>query len=249
MNDRMAFSLLLIVAMITGAMAPGGGAIAQEASSPSYVLESSVVASSGGESSSPGFSVAGVAGQTVAPGFAEGVEFTADNGFLNDSDLDADGVGGSEDLCPSEFAGCSDLDHDGCIDLPDPDGDGDLVTVGACDCNDALGETWKRPGEALALRFPLSGGSSDLLEWDPPLAPGSSSVFYGVLRSTDPTDFASPATACFQASTPDLTDFESPSAEPIFYYLIRARNLCPDGFGTLGTNANQVLRTGKDCYQ
>ena len=45
-----------------------------------------------------------------------------------------------------------------------------------------------------------------------------------------------------------LTDFESPIAEPIFYYLVRARNLCPDGLGTLGTTANQVLRTGKDCY-
>jgi hypothetical protein len=244
MIDRMAFSLLLMVAM-----APYGGTVAEEASSPSYVLESSVVASSGGESSSPGYSVAGVAGQTVEPGFAEGVEFTADNGFLNDSDLDADGVGGSEDLCPTEFSSCFDLDHDGCIDLPDPDGDGDLVTVGACDCDDALGGSWKRPGEALSLRFPLTSGSSDLLEWDPPLDLGSSSVFYGILRSTDPADFTSPATACFQASTPDLTDFESPSAEPIFYYLIRARNLCPDGFGTLGTTANQVLRTGKDCYQ
>ena len=120
MIKRMVSLLLLMMVMIAGAMAPDGGPVAEEASSPNYVLESSVVASSGGESSSPGFSVSGVAGQTIEPGFAEGVEFNADNGFLNDSDLDADGIGGSEDLCPSQFAGCSDLDHDGCIDLPDP---------------------------------------------------------------------------------------------------------------------------------
>jgi hypothetical protein len=231
-----------------GLLVLAGGAMAQEASSPSYILESSVLANSGGESSSPSYSVAGVAGQTVEPGFAEGVEFTADNGFLNDGDLDADGVGGSEDLCPTVFAGCLDLDHDGCIDLPDPDGDGDGVTVGGCDCDDGVGGSWKRPGEALGLRFPLTGGSPDLLEWDPPLDPGASSVFYGILRSTNPADFTAPATACFQSSTPDLTDFESPTAEPIFYYLVRARNLCPDGLGTLGTTANQVLRTGRDCY-
>jgi hypothetical protein len=224
----------------------GRWAIAEEASSPSYTLDSSVVASSGGESSSPSYTLLGVAGQSVETGYIEGIEFNADNGFFNDSDLDGDGVGGSEDLCPTQFSGCLDLDHNGCVDSPDPDGDGDGVTIGGCDCNDAEILFWDRPGETGALS--VTGASVADLSWTPPLDPGGSVVFYDVLRSLQAGDFVSPATDCYSAGAdPSLSDAELPDPGIVFFYLVRGVNGCAEGVGSLGVSSNLVLRTGRVC--
>jgi len=98
-------------------------------------------------SGSPTFSVDAVLGQSVQQGETTGVSFGANTGFFNDIDPDQDGILGTADLCPGEFAGCADVDEDGCIDVPDADADTDGVSAGSCDCNDsASSQLNPRPG-------------------------------------------------------------------------------------------------------
>lgn len=241
--------LLAVVACVAGILVlPGGLPSAEEGSSPNYVLERTVLSGGGGESSSPSYSLLATAGQGVECGDAESPAFSADTGFLNDIDLDSDGIAGLDDLCPTQFAGCADINVDGCVDLPDPDGDGDGVTVGGCDCDDANEESWKTPGEVVnLLLFPLSGESATLV-WEPPLAPGGSPVFYEVLHSLDPSDFVSLNTECTEVG-PDtsIVHAAAPGLGEAFFYLLRGTNSCPVSQGTLGVSSNSVLRTGRDC--
>jgi hypothetical protein len=243
------FSVLTIVACAAGLLGlPDGLPSAEEGSSPNYVLERAVLSAGGGESSSPSYSLLATAGQGVECGDAESPAFSTDTGFLNDIDLDSDGIAGLADMCPTQFAGCADVNADGCIDLPDPDDDGDGVTVGECDCDDGSGEMWRTPGEVVNLfLFPLSGESA-VLTWEPPLAPGGSPVYYEVLRSLDASDFVSLNTEC-AAAGPDtsIVDAAAPGQGEVFFYLLRGTNGCPVGQGTLGVASNSVLRIGRDC--
>lgn len=237
----------VIVAAMALALS-AGIAPAEEASSINYVMERSVLSGGGGESSSPNYSLVATAGQGVESGNADSAAYSTNIGYLNDIDLDSDGIYGLDDLCEAQFAGCLDLDGNGCIDFPDPDGDGDGITMGQCDCNDGIGEFWGTPGEVVNLQIlPLGGGSATLL-WDPPLPPGGDPVHYEVLRSADASDFLSLPTECVIAGIDTSVGEPSvPVPGSALFYLLRGTNGCPAGQGTLGAASNEVLRAGRDC--
>jgi hypothetical protein len=61
------------------------------------------------------------------------------------------------------------------------------------------------------------------------------------------------ATTCIDGNDSDLvsTDSGSISAGIIYFYLVRAEDGCPDGFGTYGSGyssaSGSTPREGKDC--
>lgn len=81
-----------------------------------YVLQKGVVSSGGGTISSGTYSVYGAAGQSSPIGDNASSEFSMNTGFLDDSDLDGDGVLKDRDACPLENSTGFDADVDGCID-------------------------------------------------------------------------------------------------------------------------------------
>jgi hypothetical protein len=239
---------LLGAAAIALSVAGGSAPLAQESSSPDYVMQRAALTAGGGESSSPGYVLLAATGQCIEGGGAEGVAFAANAGFHNDIDLDGDGILGPEDLCPGQFAGCWDADANGCVDVPDPDGDGDGVTLGQCDCDDLMGEVWRTPGEARNLRLSPLTGAEALLEWDPPLEAGCLAPTYEVLRSADAADFLAQGTVCLDPGlATTVTDPEAGAVGEILFYLARAKNGCPVSQGILGHTANDVLRAGRAC--
>jgi len=153
--------------------------------------------------------------------------------------------GGRYCVCDARFY------HDG-----DGDGFGDpTLSVRGCvappgyvsagtDCNDGDAGLWATPGEVRNVLLP----DPEALTWDPPSSSGASSVLFDVLRGIRPFDFIS-GTLCVLSDTPNLatTDAEMPSAGTAFFYLVRAQNSCPNGQGSLGTDSNGVLRTGRTC--
>ena len=157
---------------------------------------------------------------------------------------------GLTDLCPEEYAACHDLDADGCIDLPDVDGDTDGVTAGQCDCNESDPDIWGTPSEVrnLALsRDPVTGMTT--LTWTLPVEPGGAVVPYDVIRSASRSDFVTSAVCIESGDSSDMTatDSDDPSPSSALYYLVRGANDCALGEGTVGNRSNLVLRTARSC--
>jgi hypothetical protein len=99
------------------------------------------------------------------------------------------------------------------------------------DCNDANAGVWAVPGETGKVVFL----GPETMSWNPPGQPGGTlpSLFYDVLRSGSPGDFM--AATCIEAddgADAAAIDVESPAADNVFHYLVRAQNAC--GSGTLG---------------
>ncbi|MBP7147914.1 MAG: FG-GAP repeat protein [Acidobacteria bacterium] len=138
-------------------------------------------------------------------------------------------------------AGCVDRDADGYGELSDPSC---LALVP--DCNDGDPGAWGTPGPAAGLVF--SGKST--LSWSAPTDPGAhlASLVYDTLRSGAASNFL--LADCIEtADGADTTaeDAAKPSTGRASFYLVRARNSCPSGTGSLGTSSAGVERAGAAC--
>ena len=237
--------LLLVVAATAGRPA------AQEATSASYVLETSAMTMAGGETSSPSYHMRVAVGLAVEAGETTSASYTASYGLYNGLDADGDGIAGANDLCPTEFSGCNDTDFDGCIDVPDVDADVDGVTAGSCDCDDVNGSIWGTPGEVLnVLGDKDPAGLGTIFSWTIPADPGGTSPRYDTIRSSNLTNFVTGAT-CVETDDPFDTmalDGVDPLAQIAFYYLVRAENDCNGiSAGGVGTSQGIYARAARDC--
>jgi hypothetical protein len=136
----------------------------------------------------------------------------------------------------------------GCIDR-DGDGFGDsgdascLSLVPDCDDHDAT--IWGTPGEIRNVRFVTKVTQI----WDPPLEPGAltSALVYDTLRAVAPSGFLS-ATCMETSDGPNTTAGDPlPSPGQSFFYLGRAKNACPQGIGSFGTDGHGVPRSARSC--
>jgi hypothetical protein len=159
-------------------------------------------------------------------------------GCSNGIDDDCDGLDDCADLDCCTVAACQD----------GIDADGDHVAE--CDCNDANGSVWSRPGEARDLVATQQAGTT-LLSWSPPVDDGAAAVTYSAVRSSSASDFAS-AGVCLtlaNASQPVATDAQTPAPDAMFCYLVRAENGCPGDLGTgpLGYSSTSAEVPGPSC--
>src|SRR5262249_8197704 len=127
------------------------------------------------------------------------------------------------------------------------DVDGDGVRICAGDCDDANASVWATPGEVRDLRLTDSGGMTTLT-WSPPASPGGSVSRYDTIRSLLPYDFVNGA-VCVESDGTDTTslDGDLPPAGSAAAYLVRCKNDCPQGDGSLGADSNNVPRVGRTC--
>jgi hypothetical protein len=141
-----------------------------------------------------------------------------------------------------------DDDCDGAIPPAEADNDGDLVPQCAPDCDDTAFQVWDTPGEVAGLILD-GGGASTTLTWSPPAGSAAAAMVYDVLRSAVAADFVLGAVCLESGDGPDVSalDAESPAPGEVFYYLVRGRNACPAGVGTLGFDSNGVERPGRNC--
>ena len=128
----------------------------------------------------------------------------------------------------------------------DPSADGDLDGVAACfDCDDRNPAAWGVPGEVAGL---VLGADAATVSWSSPPSPGAVSVIYDLLRSDAASDFTTQG-LCLASGVADTSavDAQSPDLGAAFFYLVRARNACPGGVGTLGSNSAGVPRATPIC--
>ena len=159
-------------------------------------------------------------------------------GCTNGVDDDCDGLDDCADLDCCTVAACQD----------GIDADGDHVAE--CDCNDGNGAVWSRPGEARNLLAAQQAGTT-VLSWSAPVDDGATAVTYSALRSTSAAGFASNAVCLTLAdpAQPLASDAQSPAADALFCYLVRAKNGCPGvlGAGPLGYSSANVEVAGPSC--
>lgn len=115
------------------------------------------------------------------------------------------------------------------------------------DCDDANAAVWSTPGEVTAVAWDSAGA----LRWTAPQGQAAgglpASLRFDVLRSEDPASWI--AATCVAIGTPasELAEADVPAAGSRFAYLVRARNDCPAGLGTLGETSAGVERVGVGC--
>jgi hypothetical protein len=128
------------------------------------------------------------------------------------------------------------------------DGDGD-ARPSLCDCNDADPLVWSTPGEVQGLVVYDDPSLGPTIGWNAPGVLGGAVAAYDVLRSFLPSDFMSPASCLPSLDPSGLTraDADDPPPGGLFSYLVRARNGCPTGSGTLGAGSNGAPRSGRTC--
>ena len=180
------------------------------------------------------------------------------------ADLDGDGLspcgGDCDDATSSIFPGapelCDGLNND-CnsptwpstfgTDNADLDNDGTRVCQN--DCNDANATIWATPSEVQQVNLSRSQatGYSWIHVTFGPSMPGASSVRYDYLRSEIAWDFSS--VNCIEANGDAAggPDPDIPVPGAVFFYLVRARNGCPDGLGPLGSGSDGVPRAATGC--
>ena len=115
------------------------------------------------------------------------------------------------------------------------------------DCDDASAPVWSTPGEAWNLILErLSPGAESTLLWSPPVAVGGApaAVRYDTLRSAIASNFTDAAT-CLEVDGTDATstDATDPTPGQTLFYLVRAKNACPGGTGTLGWSSSGMERS------
>ena len=136
----------------------------------------------------------------------------------------------------------------GCIDR-DGDGFGDSVDASclslAPDCDDHDATIWATPGEIRNVRFVTKVTQV----WDPPLEPGAltSALVYDTLRATAPSNFLSAACAETSDGPNTAAGDPIPSVGQSFFYLGRAKNACPQGIGSFGTDSHGAPRPARSC--
>jgi hypothetical protein len=132
------------------------------------------------------------------------------------------------------------LNSGGVTSTVDMDDDGRCDTN---DCDESNGDAWATPSEVPGLVF----ANRETLQWELPEEPGGVTPLYDTLRSFDPTDFVT-ATVCVNENSEqtETTDPDSPPANEVQYYLVRAASACP-AVGSLGSGSDGVPRTGRVC--
>jgi hypothetical protein len=123
------------------------------------------------------------------------------------------------------------------------DNDGDGLSACASDCDDTRSSVWNPPGEARSLRF----DSATLLRWTEPLDPGGMEplTYDALLSYYYPDRFDDPLyNECVVWDTPDTSANAYYAEADLQYYLVRAKNSCPVGTGSLGFASNGDERAG-----
>ena len=171
----------------------------------------------------------------ISSGFGD--ESTEDdylNGSVGAVDFDMDGIDNPSDLCP--------LDAD-----PNQENDDGDIRGNVCDCLPLDSGAWEKPPwEVPDLNF----FDSETLQWQK--APdffGATAVQYDTVRAGNPSDFRSAFTCVESGDGSDMqaVDASTPGLGEVFYYLIRARNACPNSEGSLGTSSDGTELIGAPC--
>ena len=112
------------------------------------------------------------------------------------------------------------------------------------DCDDSNPDARAFPSEVGTLLFE----NETTISWAPPGDPGGWALTYDVLGSSDCNDFSAAAVclATDVAATSTVT-MDAPPVGSIWYYLVRGRNACASGTGTLGVDSSGHPRTGRTC--
>ncbi len=163
------------------------------------------------------------------------------------SQSDADGICDSLDNCPN-------LDNLTQLDT-DLDGFGD-----ACDCAVSDNHLWSPPSGVQGLTLvhdvvPGKGNKPDVgtttLNWNVPADPGGTAtpLFYDTIRSENAADFGASATCIESDDNLDMTstDEVTPAPGQVFFFVVRAENVCPLGLGSIGAASDGTLRTARSC--
>jgi hypothetical protein len=137
--------------------------------------------------------------------------------------------------------GCIDRDGDGFGDS----GDASCLSL-VPDCNDFDATIWGTPGEIRNVRFVTKFQQV----WDPPIEPGAltGALVYDTLRAVSPSGFLS-AVCVETGDGPNTTAADPlvPSAGQSIFYLGRAKNACPQGIGSFGTDSHGAPRPAQSC--
>ncbi|MFQ5670725.1 MAG: M36 family metallopeptidase [Acidobacteriota bacterium] len=180
-------------------------------------------------------------------------------------DLDGDGASACsdcDDAQPAIFPGgpqvCDGLNNDcaapgwpGLANTNESDDDGDSFSECDGDCDDTLAAAWNTPGEVLGLSLSHDAATATTaLSWQAPALPGSVSLVHDVVRATDASGFDTG----FCLESDDGTDtVASDTSDPllgeVFFYLVRAENICPGvlGQGGLGLTSSALPRSAVSC--
>jgi hypothetical protein len=125
--------------------------------------------------------------------------------------------------------------------LADLDGDGVLSCQ---DCDDRNPAVWGLPGEVTGLLF----SDTVTINWSPPAVVGGTVVGYDLLRSGIASDFrTSGECVASEVKETAASDTSNPPLASGYFYLVRARNACPSGLGTLGTASSGAPRPAAAC--
>ena len=108
-----------------------------------------------------------------------------------------------------------------------------------------MGDSWATPGEVTNV---FIVADTNIITWDPPLAPGGNALVYDVIRSSDPTDFVTNAD-CIETDDGADTQAIDPESPPSggYFYLVRAQNSCPVGEGPVGNTSAGPPRIAASC--
>jgi len=112
------------------------------------------------------------------------------------------------------------------------------------DCDDSNPDARAFPSEVGTLLFE----NETTISWAPPGDPGGWALTYDVLGSSDCNDFSAAAVCvATDVAATSIIHEEAPAPGAVWYYLVRARNSCPGGIGTLGDDFSGYPRTSRSC--
>lgn len=154
---------------------------------------------------------------------------------------------GAPNPCDGVNTNCSDPNWPSAAS--EADGDGDGVRGCAGDCDDANIQAWATPGEVRNVMLSYSAGTdTTTVTWMAPLVAGCSNVGYDTLRSDNSNDFMV-GSVCLETNDHNTITVDPGPTAPgsLASYLIRARDDCPSGLGTLGVDSNNQPRQGRTC--
>ena len=165
------------------------------------------------------------------------------------NDADAGVYPGAPFVCGGVNRDCSSASWPSTVGTPSEDLDADGFAICELDCDDANAVVWATPTEvqALTMSHSKASGLTTIRRSQGPANEGGTFITYDYLRSQVASDFVA-ATLCIETNGDILTtDGGIPIPGVTLYYLIRARNACPSGLGTLGSSSAGVPRAARTC--